>query len=939
MEVFKRIDKKLLFWFLTLAIIPLSVMGIISYRTGIKTVKQQTFENLALVSNSIRGHIDTFINSQKNIARDFASDWKIIKSLKDYAETNGAAFTSINEIENHILFNKMQLYSPMLLDVSILNHTGKVLFSTQDERIGTDESYKDYFIKVKTDGYFSDVYYSRFFEEPIIAVSAPVIDSETSALLGVIVNKISGSALNDITRGSWLEEYRNLSEISVIGNYFYGKQQVAPKKETRFAKFASKGDVYIVNSDKRIITMPKWLNNSSLLEYVVDTEAVTKAVDNGEEMIGMYEDYRGIPIIGASIYIDELKWVVLIEKEISNTFAALFKLKAQMIVFGIAILGLIIYVSSVVAQKLTGPIKRLLVATKMQSAGDQNFKVEKTSKDELGALVDSFNKMCEDIRKITISRNFFERILRGMSDSVIITDLNYKIKLVNPTTLNMLGFSNEELVGNSFLSIIFEGSVLVNLRKLITKGSIYIAKNQNATYKTRDGRGISVNFSSFFTKDCKHKMHIDDCALLVNSNTCANCEEISIVNIAHDITQHKKAEAELYKAKEAAEYSAKVRSEFLANMSHEIRTPLNAILGMSEVLQEQIYGPLNEKQNKALSSIDAGGKHLLSLINDILDVSKVEAGKLQLEVGQVSVKAVCEASLLFIKQMANKRRIKIKTKYDSCVTAITADERRLKQILVNLLSNAVKFTPDGKSIGIDVVGCREKGKVSFIVWDEGIGIAEASQRDLFKPFIQLDNGKSKKQMGTGLGLALVKQMTELHEGTVFVQSEIDKGSSFTIELPWDDPNKYAEVDEPENNALSSAVVISEPDRDLKGDSPLILIADDNNDNINVFSSYLEAKGFRISIANNGMEAVKLASDKKPDAILMDMQMPVMDGLEATRRIKANKELEDIAIITVTASVLPGDQQMCLDAGADGYMKKPVSLKELVKTIKTLLKKD
>jgi PAS domain S-box-containing protein len=242
--------------------------------------------------------------------------------------------------------------------------------------------------------------------------------------------------------------------------------------------------------------------------------------------------------------------------------------------------------------------------------------------------------------------------------------------------------------------------------------------------------------------------------------------------------------ADLSAANAELSRTSRIKDEFLANMSHELRTPLNAILGMSEALQEQVYGPLNEKQLKSLRSIEESGYHLLSLINDILDVSKIEAGKLKLEVGPVSVESVCQASLGLIKQDAHKKQLKISSSFDNAVTIIQADKRRLKQILVNLLSNAVKFTPEGGAIGLEVVGDAEGEAVHFTVWDTGIGILEEDMGRLFQPFVQLDSSLSRRYAGTGLGLSLVYRLADMHGGSVSLESEVGKGSRFTVSLPW-----------------------------------------------------------------------------------------------------------------------------------------------------------
>lgn len=230
--------------------------------------------------------------------------------------------------------------------------------------------------------------------------------------------------------------------------------------------------------------------------------------------------------------------------------------------------------------------------------------------------------------------------------------------------------------------------------------------------------------------------------------------------------------------------AARLKDEFLASMSHELRTPLNAILGLTEALADEVYGPLNEKQLKSLKRVESSGRHLLSLITDILDISKIEAGKFELEIGPVSVASVCQASLQMIKQTASKKNITVENKIDHDIRIIQADDRRLKQILVNLLSNAVKFTPEFGKIRLEVRGDQEQHIVHFSVIDNGIGIDRSKVDQLFKPFIQLDSSLSRHYEGTGLGLALVSRLTEMHGGRVFLETALNEGSRFTVSLPW-----------------------------------------------------------------------------------------------------------------------------------------------------------
>jgi signal transduction histidine kinase len=435
---------------------------------------------------------------------------------------------------------------------------------------------------------------------------------------------------------------------------------------------------------------------------------------------------------------------------------------------------------------------------------------------------------------------------------------------------------------------------------------------------------------------------------------------------------------ELRTVNEKLARAARLKDEFLANMSHELRTPLNAILGLCEALQEQVYGLLNEKQLQALQSIQESGRHLLALINDILDLSKIELGKLELEIAPVPVEEVCQASLRFINHTAQRKRLKVFVTIDSVVASIQAvrpfraDARQLKQILINLLSNAVKFTPESGAIGLEVVGNAEQGAVHFTVWDNGTGIASADLEHLFQPFVQLDSSITRKYPGTGLGLALVHRLVDLHGGGISVKSEPGKGSRFIVSLPWQDSEPTESAETASSITPSPEGILNSPERPLSGQNikftsqsgaiallnrkpeaarpptgiahrtaarpfrerPLILLVEDNESSISLVSDYLQAKSYRVVVGRDGSEAIALAREKHPEVILMDIQMPGMDGLEAIRRIRAEAELCNIPIIALTALAMRGDREKCLAVGANDYVSKPVSMKKLVEMIET-----
>jgi PAS domain S-box-containing protein len=538
-----------------------------------------------------------------------------------------------------------------------------------------------------------------------------------------------------------------------------------------------------------------------------------------------------------------------------------------------------------------------------------------------------------------------------------------------------------------------------------------------------------------------------------------------MIGIDFDITARRETETvrlrseELLRhANDELERAMRMKDEFLASMSHELRTPLTGILGLSEALQMKVYGEMNAKQTKALANIETAGQHLLNLINDILDVSKIEAGKLELQYDQCSLSDICQASIQLVKGLAEKKYLKVGFSMDPALISLYADVRRLKQILVNLLTNAVKFTPEGGSIGLQVRSDEEEETLFLTVWDKGIGIQPEDLHKLFKPFVQVDSSLSRAQSGTGLGLVLVQRLAELHGGSIQVESAAGEGSRFTVILPWVRSTvSKAGPDETASTSLQRALTVEDnefeaehlsrylrllgvensvcafgklaiqkaidyqpaiilldlhlPDQSgwtilqaLKAEprtwhipviitsvedsrakaaelgacdylvkpysvgelrsallhsaaaaqrsTPVLVVAreqsgtlvtlvDDNKVNSQIVVDFLEDNGLRVNWINNGIDFLERAAFERPNIVLMDIQMPGIDGLETIRRLRANPDtaVAKVPIIALTALAMPGDRERCLKAGANDYISKPFRLMELLKMIRALLESD
>jgi signal transduction histidine kinase/CheY-like chemotaxis protein len=354
------------------------------------------------------------------------------------------------------------------------------------------------------------------------------------------------------------------------------------------------------------------------------------------------------------------------------------------------------------------------------------------------------------------------------------------------------------------------------------------------------------------------------------------------------------------------------KSEFLANMSHELRTPLNAIIGFSEVLVERMFGDLNEKQEEYLADILASGKHLLALINDILDISKVEAGRMELDLSTFSLREALEHSLAMFRERAARHGVTLGLDLDPRLDVIEADERKVKQILFNLLSNAEKFTKPGGRVDLRARPTDE-GLVEVSVRDTGIGIAPEDQEQIFEEFHQAGAAADHAHEGTGLGLALTRKFVELHGGSIRVESAPGEGSTFTFTIPArpSTPEPAAPV---EPSALPGAFPTD-------GHDQTVLLVEDDPRSIDLFTLYLESEGFRVQVARDGATGLEMARRLRPTAIALDILLPGIDGWDFLTQAKADPDLRDIPVIVVS---MLDERGKGFALGAADYLVKPVS---------------
>ncbi|MFC1859204.1 PAS domain S-box protein [Thermodesulfobacteriota bacterium] len=511
-------------------------------------------------------------------------------------------------------------------------------------------------------------------------------------------------------------------------------------------------------------------------------------------------------------------------------------------------------------------------------------------------------------------------------DGIVTTDDHAIVQLFNPAAERIFGYASEEVIGRNVNILMPEpyrtehNTYLENyLRTGIAK---VIGIGREVWGRRKDGATFPIY-------------------LAVSEVRLEN--QRLFTGIIRDITQIKKAEVELKRAKEEAEVANRAKSDFLASMSHEIRTPMNAIIGVAELFRET---PLNDEQIEYIDILRAAGENLLNIINDILDLSKVEAGKIELESFDFSLKELVEESCDLMRIKAQEKELGLNCYIDPDVPySLVGDPTRIHQVLLNLIGNAVKFTTTGEiSIclmrlrqssqmpGPDkkedapaaVVGGKSEAELLIFVRDTGIGIASENLESVFDSFNQADSSTTREYGGTGLGLTISRKLVELMGGRIWVESTLGQGSTFFFTIP---------LKESENSTKAAKL---RKDDLLSDTRPLhILLVDDSEDNRQLIQAYLKKLPYQIDLAENGKIAVEKFMTGEYDLVLMDLQMPVMDGYEATRKIreweKAHRD-EIIPIIALTAHAFHEDGQKSINSGCTDHLTKPIKKMVLLENI-------
>lgn len=529
------------------------------------------------------------------------------------------------------------------------------------------------------------------------------------------------------------------------------------------------------------------------------------------------------------------------------------------------------------------------------------------------SILQNINETERDIESYPYSEDIFKAITQSIQDAVIMMDDKGLISFVNRAGTMMFGYTENEMLD-------------AELHKLIAPPQYHSSfKHGFKAFKTT-GEGLVIGRTLEIEAQRKNGSIFPVELSISSANINDSWHSIGIIR---DITERRQSERNIVEASEAAENASRTKSEFLANMSHEIRTPLNTVIGATGLLSET---NLDKEQLKLVDMMHSSGESLLVLINDILDISRIEAGKITLEKISFNLDDLLKRICSTLSVRTSKKNLEMSYEIDSDVPeSLVGDPNRLRQILVNLIGNAIKFTETG-SIIVNIRNMETSEKrttLTFSVSDTGIGIPSAKLESIFNTFTQGDASVTRIFGGTGLGLAISRKLVHLMDGDISVESKTGEGTTFSFTAEFDIPEKggeeNAEIQDQDNTEMET-----------KGFGSLsILLVDDSPDNRFLINAFLRKESCSIVEAENGSIAVELFPDQKWDIILMDMQMPVMDGYQATmkiREIEEDKGITHTPIVALTAHSIDTEVKKCFDAGCDVHLAKPVSKTDLMDLI-------
>lgn len=969
---FSTIRKKMTFWFLLLTLLPLFTVLVITYLQRTNAIQTSTLDKLIAIRDLKVTQLNNWLEERDGDSETFSTN-KAFRDLERLIHKKEYSNQDLTIIENsRVEISNILKHYKAYKNILILNPiNGKVIVSNKTYFTGDDHSKEDYFLTpLKTKHLFiKDIYFSTMLSSYAMTYSIPIMDAETHTKpVGILVlfvdleNSLYKMLLDRTGLGKTGETLivnKNSTALNELRWY-----DNAPLNLQIFADpavKASKGETGVIFADD--------YRNEKVLAAYTYIKRTSWGFVCKQDMYELNEPIRLMIINFAALFclatfiitIGALKISDTLSKPIKSMYLVAQKMKmgdfsVRNNISGEDELGVLanefdnmaeITQSKMRIQKSIAEISDTMVGKETIKSFANSLLKHLTKETEANMSV--FYTLNEESMQyehfISIGANehmlspFSANNPQGEYGATLSTKKIYHLKNIpNNTTLNFKSIIGEIIPREIITIPILIDDIVVALISLV---KIDAFSNDCLEILQQSWMGINVSYSKLISNERTRVLaeHLSR----MNQNLEAQTEELQeqseeLQNQAEELQRTSKElqeqNKELEKQKLQVEAANKTKSEFLSNMSHELRTPLNSIMALSRVLIIQAENKLDEEEKNYLEIVERNGKRLLTLINNILDLSKVESGKMDIEPKLISINNLLRIETENLYNLASEKGIELNFKKDKNLPEVETDENMLHQVLTNLIGNAVKFTNKG-SVNISTQVNSET--IEIDIADTGIGISKEMQTQIFEEFKQADGSTTRSYEGTGLGLAIAKKMTEALGGNISVKSILGQGSTFKIVLPikWHlKPNAEPLLKPP-------LKTISTPAKAQKNKSEItILLIEDNTDTVLQMKMLLEREGYTILIANNGHEALDAIANKIPDGIISDLMMPGMDGFEVLENLRSQENTRNIPVLILTAKNLSKDEREKINALNVTHLiqKGNINVSELIQKVSQLIGK-
>ncbi len=1081
----KSMKTRLAKWFLVVALVPLAATAALTYFQQVRTIKENAFDKLSAVRDLKVRELTNWIEDREGDLRTASGDYEIRRlggplhsEIRSFEQE--ATIVAVRELFRRYLANYSAFSEMFLVDA----RSERIAISTDPSREGADCRENPYFTTpLKTgDLFFKDIYWSETLDRPAADFSIPVFCLEHGGehLIGVLVARV------DLERSL----YRLLQENTGMGQT---------------------GETLIVNPDDMALSELLYYENAPLRMKIRAQPAVLAV--GGKTGIIEVEDYRGVKVLAAYAHIPATGWGFVAKQDQAEVYAPIATLTRFLGVAVAASIFLVLLITFFLTRSITSPVLAMAgVAGRIQS-GDLEARCSAVGTDEIASLGNSLNMMADTLQAEGEIRQGVAGLTEVLVSAVTVESLAAGLLggLIETTPTHLACFFRRSSDGKGFDLIHSIGAGTRNFadfERNYPEGQLGLAlaarkishlkdipEDTVFTYRTIAGDAVPremvaiplvvrgrteavIALASLGEYSVEHMRILETIqpgigtalanvlAVEKTEQTVEVLEEANVElqsqsdELLEQTEELKQLAEELRSQKRQVEEAGRLKSQFLSNMSHELRTPLNSVLALSQLMISRGVGVEPEQDGEYLKIIERNGRQLLDLINDVLDLSKIEAGHVHLQLSDFAAEGVVRMAMETSRPLAGAKDLALKISLGDDLPEMHSDQDKVRRILLNLLSNAVKFTDSGSvSLAVRAVG----GRLSFEVRDTGIGIEADELPHIFDEFRQVDGSPTRRFGGTGLGLAISRHLAGLLGGEISVTSRVGEGSTFTLMLPPKCPDGTAlpsadaeqgvsiidavpeggggrrilvvdddavvalqlrtflegagyevlaaaggrealiamkmeapdaivldltmpevsgfdvlnemrsdpgvadipvlvltareltreDLAELEHNGIRQLVqkgtvgrtqlltyvraLFAPVRRDERARSTRegpILVVEDNPDNMLTITAIIEQAGHSFITAGDGEEAIRLCREKAPSLILMDMNLPVMGGIEATRRIKADEDLKDIPVFALTASAMAGDRERFMAAGCDAYFDKPVDGRRLIEVLDT-----